>query len=129
MVKSRPKFLFFTLVFSLFGLWFSVAQQGVVEINQSFEIERLLQLKKEVNASELNYKIQIYSGNRSGAEEARLNFRKSFSDWSTRMEYETPNYKIWIGNFKTRLEADRALIRVKRKFNNAFIFKPKQKKK
>ena len=44
------------------------------------------------------------------------------------MRYETPNYKIWVGNFKTRLEADRALQRIKRAFNSAFIFKPKKGK-
>jgi hypothetical protein len=42
------------------------------------------------------------------------------------MEFETPNYKIWIGNFNTRLEADRALVKVKRKFAYAFYFKPKK---
>jgi hypothetical protein len=41
------------------------------------------------------------------------------------MVYETPNYKIWIGNFRSRLEADKALIKIKKKYINAFIFKPK----
>ena len=44
------------------------------------------------------------------------------------MKFETPNYKVWVGNFETRLEADRALRRIKRKFANAFIFKPKKEK-
>ena len=45
------------------------------------------------------------------------------------MKFETPNYKIWIGKFKTRMEAERALVKIKRKFETAFIFKPKKKKK
>ena len=44
------------------------------------------------------------------------------------MRFETPNYKIWIGNFKTRLEADRALLLIKKKFYSAFVFKPKKEK-
>lgn len=101
------------------------AQQAEVTVNQDPQIEALLALKKEVNRRAKNYKIQIYNGSRVGAENARNKFMNSFSGWSVTMEYETPNYKIWVGNFKTRLEADRALLRVKRRFSNAFIFKPK----
>jgi hypothetical protein len=103
-----------------------VSQEGIVSVNQDKDIDVLLDLKKEVNKSQSNYKIQIYNGNRSGAKKTRLEFRNLFSDWPTSMKFETPNYKIWIGNFKTRLEADRALLKIKRKFINAFIFKPKK---
>lgn len=103
------------------------AQQGEVTVNQDPQIDALLNLKKDLNRRSKNYKIQIYNGSRVGAENARNKFLNSFSGWSVSMEYETPNYKIWVGNFKTRLEADRALLRVKRRFSNAFIFKPKDK--
>ena len=114
------------LIFSLFT---SVcgAQKGEVEINQSSEIDQLLKLKKEINKEVSFYKIQIYNGSRSGAINARSEFRESYNTWPLEMKFETPNYKIWIGNFKTRLEADRALLRIKKKFSNAFIFKPKKK--
>ncbi|MCF6294284.1 MAG: SPOR domain-containing protein [Flavobacteriaceae bacterium] len=119
--------LFFSILF-LLSVCNIQAQNAVVTVNQDKQIDRLLSLKKEINSTESNYKIQIYNGNRSGAEEARLEFEKSFSDWSTKIKYETPNYKIWIGNFKTRLEADRALLKVKKKFGSAFIFKPKKER-
>jgi len=104
------------------------AQQGVVVVNQDEQIDALLKLKKDINRRNKNFKIQIYNGSRAGAENARLKFLNSYSGWSLSMEYETPNYKIWVGNFNTRLEADRALLRVKKKFSNAFIFKPKKNK-
>ncbi|MDG1730533.1 MAG: SPOR domain-containing protein [Algibacter sp.] len=72
------------------------------------------------------YKVQIYSGNRSGAYDAQEEFSSSFGNWDPSMQYETPNFKIWAGNFRTRLEADRALKKIKKKFPNAFIFKPKK---
>ena len=109
-------------------MFFSYAQEGTVAVNQDQDIETLIRLKKEVNKTKVNYRIQIFNGNRNGALKARENFRKVFSDWSTYMRYETPNYKIWVGNFKTRLEADKALQRIKREFSSAFIFKPKKKK-
>ena len=105
------------------------AQQGTVIINQDKDIERLLDIKKEMNTSEDvtdRYKIQIYSGSRSSAENHQSKFRGSYSQWSSKLVYETPNYKIWVGNFRSRLEADRALIKIKRKFPSAFRFKPKK---
>ena len=122
------KFIITLIVLTMFTMSNLLAQEGVVTVNQDREIDELLKLKKEVNRTEYNYKIQIYNGNRTGAENARLEFRKSFPNWSTNMKYETPNYKIWVGNFKTHLEADRALLKVKKKFGNAFIFKPKNNK-
>ena len=109
----------------------SQAQEGSVIINQDPEIVRLLKLKKEINTNENTsnrYKIQIYSGRRSSAESAQSSFRKTYGEWSTKLVYETPNYKIWVGSFRSRLEADRALLKIKRKFANAFIFRPKKEK-
>ncbi|MCK5400261.1 MAG: SPOR domain-containing protein [Flavobacteriaceae bacterium] len=129
-MKITPtKFILNLIVLTMFTMSNLLAQEGVVTVNQDRQIDELLKLKKEVNRTESNYKIQIYSGNRTGAENARLEFRKSFLNWSTNMKYETPNYKIWVGNFKTRLEADRALLKVKKKFGDAFPFKPKKQKK
>ena len=105
----------------------TLAQEGTVVINQDREIEELLQIKKSIEASSNRYKIQIYSGlSRSAAESARTEFNENYSDWPTSIEFETPNFKIWVGDFRNRLEADRALIRIKKTFMNAFIFQPKK---
>ncbi|MCF7559278.1 SPOR domain-containing protein [Sabulilitoribacter multivorans] len=107
----------------------SFAQQGQVTINHDKKIDNLLEIKKEMNKNDNDsdrYKIQVYSGNRSGAQNAQTDFSNSFGDWRPVMQYETPNFKIWVGNFRTRLEADRALERIKKKFPSAFIFKPKK---
>lgn len=105
------------------------AQTGSVTVNQNKEIDALLELKKDINRTTSNFKIQIYNGNRLGAENVRSEFNKTYYSWPVSTVFETPNYKIWIGNFKTRLEADRALVEIKQKFPNAFIFKPAKKKK
>ncbi|MBU2940085.1 SPOR domain-containing protein [Lacinutrix sp. C3R15] len=107
------------------------AQEGVISINQDEEITRLLELKKEINTNEDandRYKIQIFSGRRGAAETEQTDFNNEYVQWTSKLVYETPNYKVWVGSFKSRLEADRALLKVKNKFPNAFIFKPKIKK-
>lgn len=104
-------------------------QQGTVSIQQDSKITNLLEIKKEMNKNEADserYRIQIYSGNRGSAESAQRDFNLTFTDWKATIQYETPNFKIWAGNFTTRLEADRALKKIKSKFPSAFIFRPKK---
>ncbi|AUS04873.1 MULTISPECIES: SPOR domain-containing protein [Tamlana] len=103
------------------------AQEGTVTINQDENISKLIELKKNMNNEDADrYKIQIYNGNRQDAYAAQNEFKSSFSDWNPSIHFEQPNFKIWVGNFRTRLEADRALKRIKQKFSSAFIFKPKK---
>ncbi|EGV42718.2 SPOR domain-containing protein [Bizionia argentinensis JUB59] len=109
---------------------FSYAQQGTVTINKSPELDALLSIKKEMNVSNNDsdrYKIQIYSGDRTGADRAKGKFNATFEKIPLLLVYETPNYKVWAGNFRSRLEADRALVKIKKEFNDAFRFKPKKK--
>ncbi|MCK0108478.1 SPOR domain-containing protein [Flavobacteriaceae bacterium S0825] len=121
MKKNSYKFLILTFLFSVLFVNTSNAQDGVVAINQDKDVETLLRLKKDVNRTLVNYRIQIYNGNRQGAKKAETDFKEVFSDWNPSMKFQTPNYKIWVGSFKTRLEADRALLRIKKEFRNAFI--------
>ncbi len=120
------------LALCLFGFTaFSNAQQGKVTINQDPAISTLLNYKTEINANDKDtrrYKIQIFSGDHSKAEEVKTAFKYSYDKWSTKKVYETPNYKVWVGNFRTKLEADRALVEIKKKFPSAFLFKPKKEK-
>ncbi|WOD42076.1 SPOR domain-containing protein [Hwangdonia lutea] len=105
------------------------AQEGHITINQDKNISNLLALKKELNKDEdapNRYKIQIYNGSRAGANAAQKEFHSNYSDWHSKIVFDTPNFKIWAGNFRTRLEADRALKRIKKNFPNAFIFRPKK---
>ena len=128
MIQKRFKFYGILMVFFAFNMQNLCAQDATVTVNQDAEIDQLLALKKDVNRSTNLFKIQIYNGSRSGADNAMNNFFQNYSGYSVRKVFETPNYKVWVGNFETRLEADRALRRIKRKFANAFIFKPKKEK-
>ncbi len=131
MTSGNTKFKITSFICLIFISSLVFSQEGQVVINQDKHITVLLDLKKEINKNETSserYKIQVYSGNRSGAYEAQKEFSSSFGGWYPSMQYETPNFKIWAGNFRTRLEADRALKKIKRKFPNAFIFKPKKEK-
>jgi len=124
------KIRFLCLTACVLGSFYGFSQEEEIELTHDKRIDVLLNLVKEMNKTENNsdrYKIQIYSGNRSGAQKAQSKFREDFSDWQSTDVYEPPNFKVWVGNFRTRLEADRALQKIKPKFPIAFIFKPKKK--
>ena len=99
-------------------------QKGNVKINQSSKLDSIIKLKKELNSKIQNLRIQIYSGDRENAEQIIQEFNEIFNDTTADVIYETPNYKVWVGNYYTQLEADKRLIEIRKKFRSAFIFRP-----
>ena len=118
----RKIIIFFTIIslssITLFG------QNGNIEINQSNKLDSIIKLKKELNSKIQNLRIQIYSGDRDNAEQMIKEFIEIFNDTTADVIYETPNYKVWVGNYYTQLEADKRLIEIRKKFRSAFIFRP-----
>ena len=39
--------------------------------------------------------------------------------------FSTPTYKVWVGNFSTRIEGERYLKIIKKKYPNSILIKPK----
>lgn len=104
------------------------SQTGSVTIDQDKDIEKLLEYKKDIKTNK-TYKIQVFqSVDPDRAQKEKSNFLNSYSEWPVEIHWNTPNYKVWVGNFATRLEADRALIKIKKKYMNAIIFQPKTEK-
>ena len=99
-------------------------QNGSIKINQSNKLDSIIKLKKELNSKIQNLRIQIYSGDRENAEQIIQEFNDIFNDTTANVIYETPNYKVWVGNYYTQLEADKRLIEIRKKFRSAFIFRP-----
>ena len=85
---------------------------------------KLIALKKEVNSQIENYKIQIFNGSRNEAENTSMEYKILYNDSSAIIKYEAPNYKIWIGNYYTLIEAEKEILEVRKKYPNAFVFKP-----
>jgi len=120
-------------VSAFFCAGFAFAQQGEINISKDPKIDKLLTYQKEINQETDNdnrLKIQIFNGNLRNAEKAKSKFEKEYKEITpATIKFETPNYKVWVGNYRTRLEAERYLAQVKETFPNAFVFTPKNKKK
>lgn len=118
-----PLNLYQTIVITLFYTGTLLAQQGKVGVHVDQKVTQLMALKKEVNKTQSVIKIQIYSGSRKNAEDTLEKFKIDFPDHAAEMIYETPNYKIWVGNFRTQMQSDRELIRFRKIYKEAFSFR------
>lgn len=119
--------LFIFSILLTFSTEISFGQQAMVTVNQDSNIPKLLTLKKELekdNKLGEGFTIQLYYGELSKANAVLNKYNANYSAWPASLEYETPNYKIWAGDFGSRLEADRALLEIKEKFPEAFILQP-----
>ena len=99
-------------------------QNGEVIINMDTTLVKLIEIKKEVNSEIENFKIQIFNGNRNEAENTISEYKILYNDSSAIIRYEAPNYKIWIGNYYTLTEAEKEILELRKKYPNAFVFKP-----
>ena len=115
------KFIFIIITLSYHT---SFGQNGNIKINQNNKLDSIIKLKKELNSKIQNLRIQIYSGDRENAEQIIEEFIEIYNDTTADVIYETPNYKVWVGNYYTQLEADKRLIEIRKKFRSAFIFRP-----
>ena len=124
----KIKYLSTVLLITVFSISLN-AQQGEVNVSQDSDIDKLLEYKKDIKTTKV-YRIQVYqSVDPDRAQREKANFSNAYGEWPAEVVWNTPNYKVWVGNFATRLEADRALVKIKRKYMNAIIFQPKLDKK
>lgn len=103
------------------------AQDGNIRVNQDSKFEQLLNEKRKTNIiNTVNdyYKIQIFSGDSEKAKKTLNDFKQEFRDIDGTITFFTPNYKVWVGNFKTRIEAERNLIEIKKSYSNVHLIKP-----
>jgi len=120
-----------TIIFLIFFNFKSNAQEGIVSIEQDEKIERLLKERKRLLKNgelKTHYAIQVISGELTTARETLKKCKSKFPDFKSDVIYETPNYKVWVGEFRNKLDADRALVTISEEYAGAFVIKPKNKK-
>ncbi|NHM05862.1 SPOR domain-containing protein [Flavobacterium sp. CYK-4] len=103
------------------------AQDQNLTLIQDEKFEQLLNEKRKINSSITvndRYKIQIYNGDSETAKKTLGEFRKEFKNYDGTIVFNTPTYKVWVGNFKTRIESERNLAELKKRYPTAFLIKP-----
>lgn len=116
------------ILFIGFFCTFGWSQTHSTKISQDPRFEQLLNEKRKINTT-LNqnegFKIQIFTGENEEAKKAVNEFRKAHKNLDATIVFHTPIYKVWVGSFKSRIEAEKKAQDLRKKYPNAFIIKPK----
>jgi hypothetical protein len=102
--------------------------QGVVTVHQDQRLDDLLNAHKvyAIHHPGLNgYRIRIFSELGTQAREkwdmAKAQFYSRFPDIPIYQEYKNPSYKIYVGDYRTKVDALKALQVIQKAYPNAFI--------
>jgi hypothetical protein len=125
-ILTPSKRVFLTLPM-LFLAYIIHAQDQNLTLNQDPKFEQLLNDKRKINTSistNDTYRIQIFSGKSDEAKKTLTDFRREYTNIDGTIIFNTPNYKVMVGNFKTRIEAERNLVEIKKRYKSVFLIKP-----
>jgi hypothetical protein len=76
--------------------------------------------------SQMGYRVQIFYGSdRREVFNEQSKFNNSYPELNTYITYKQPNYYLRVGDFRTRLEAQRFMNELRGTFPTLFIFREK----
>ena len=103
-------------------------RHGSLRLNQDSRVERLMRRQRDVYAvsSTMNgYRVQIFMeiGNEAvaHAEVVKRQFMHSFPELPIYLSYEQPYYRLRVGDFRNRVEAEKYVRLIKPQFSLAFV--------
>ena len=127
----RVFFLGLFLIGALIGMAQEV-EEGHLNVIQDARVDTLVNKYIMVNEFDPDidgYRIEIFfeSGNQSKnmAIEAKSEFVNKYPEVPSYLLFQPPNYKVRVGDFRTKMEADKFLKEIKNDYPSAFIVEDK----
>ena len=105
---------------------FSYAQGAKVNIQQNQKIDQLLEIYKASLSNNEYYRIQVGFGNYAKAKEIKLNVEEDFPELPSKIDFDSPTYRVRVGRFTSKLDAERKFNEVRIKYPDAMLLKPKK---
>lgn len=112
-------------IMAFFGA-FASAQQGDIKIEQDAQIATLLDIYESYNSNSEFYKIQVGFGSFEKAQKIKSEVEIDFPNMPSKIDFDSPTYRVRLGRFKTKLEAERKFREVREKYPDAMLLKPKK---
>ncbi|HEY1025023.1 MAG TPA: SPOR domain-containing protein [Sphingobacteriaceae bacterium] len=103
---------------------------GAVTVIRDPKIDSLIAKRIELNRESAHgalittqgFRVQIFSGaDRSEAYEAQSRFKARYPLMGSYISYIQPNYKIRVGDFRTRMEAEKFMNELRPHYPSLFI--------
>jgi hypothetical protein len=129
-VKVIPVTFFLAVIFPLQDLCAQkyVTQSNAdssISITKDIRVDELIKKQKEINQQRQTipgYRVQIYFGSvRQKAIELKNEFNGLHPETASYLTYKQPNFKVRVGDFRTRLEAQKFLRNIQGQYSTSFI--------
>ena len=105
-----------------------MAQNGFLRLNQSTKIDTLIMKQRQIHVNDSTidgFRVQIFMelGNDAlrHADSVKAKFSEKYPEVPIYLVFGQPYYRLRIGDFRTRLEAENMYQRVKKEYKNAFV--------
>src|SRR3989344_1421512 len=102
----------------------AISDTGKVEVVQEYKVKELVNKHIEINSKApiKGYRIKIHFGSdKNKAKEIKAKFISKFPDIAAYEKYDQPNFNIRVGDFRTKLEAYKALKEIQLEFPSSFL--------
>ena len=97
-----------------------------MNIEQDEKIPKLLEAYKSANETSGYYTIQVgFVRTDERANQLKSLVNIDFPSLYSRVDFESPTYRVKVGRFKTKIEAERNYNEVRVKYPQAMLLKPK----
>ena len=120
--------LFLTILFCSVSLCCFSQKDGYVIVEQDQRIEQLIQKQKDIHSADNTidgFRIQIFMESGNDAVElanvAMEEFKSKYPDIPIYLVFGQPYYRLRVGNFRTRLEAEKAFQILSKDYKKAFV--------
>ena len=121
--------IIWTLFFPVFGF----SQAKSVEIIKDHRLDLLIQKQEELNKKAYlenrksipGFRVMVINTNdRTKALDVKTTLLRNFPEHKTYLIYQSPNFKVQIGNFKTQVEAEKLKKIIVRLYPDGVIIVP-----
>ncbi len=96
-------------------------QNGVLNLIIEPGVRQLLSKSTEADYKMDGFRVQLCFGSREKATDAKTEFLKEFPKIKSYITWLEPNFRVRVGNFRTQLDAEAFLQKVKRSFPTAYV--------
>lgn len=110
----------------------SAQTRGQIEVVKDPRIDTFAARRQDLNktvgaeASASGFRVQIFTGgNRKEAYNAQAKFQEQFPEIRSYVIYSEPNFKVRVGDFRTRMDAEKLVEALKKSFEGMFIIQEK----
>lgn len=124
---KKMKHILLTILFSMSYSTLG-AQESSLQIEEDSLITKLLSIKTKINEeiySKQFYYIQFFNGDFNSAIEIKKDVTTKFNNEKINLTFETPNYKVQMGPFRSYKKVLDLLKIIKKKYPAAFLIEPK----